>query len=85
MACAACMTAHGIATSPTVEGVTITANVDPNSSLFEMAYKDCAKMWSQPPPQSAPTLSPTQQVAAAKANLAFASCMRKNGVLPRPR
>lgn len=80
VAWASCMTAHGIATSPSGDGVMITSNVDPNSSLFQMAYKACAKMWSQPPPQSAPTLSPAQQVAAAKANLAFASCMRTHGV-----
>lgn len=80
VAWAACMTTHGIATSPSGDGVMITSNVDPNSSLFETAYRACAKLWPNAPPQSAPKLSPAQQVKAAHAMLAFASCMRQHGV-----
>jgi hypothetical protein len=56
------------------------ANVDPGSSLFKTAYNDCAKLWSDPPPASPPPLNPAEQAEAARAMLAFASCMRKNGV-----
>jgi hypothetical protein len=83
VAWAACMTTHGIATAATGDGVS-TSNVDPSSSLLEMAYKACAKLWSDAPPQSAPKLSPAQEVKAAHAMLDFASCMRQHDVLGFP-
>jgi hypothetical protein len=84
---AACLTAHGFtasvgsaATAPdgalSIEGVIVSGGADPSSPQFRAALAACHKYL----PKGPPPLSGAQQVAAAKAMLAFASCMRGNGV-----
>lgn len=85
---ALCLSSHGFAASVgsaanasgrmlSVFGVVVTGNVDPSSPQFQRAMQACRKFL---PGGGPPALTPAQQAEAAKANLAFAVCMRKNGV-----
>jgi hypothetical protein len=74
-----CMNAHGVAASPGPggRGFAITANVDPGSPQLQAAQRACQKLM---PGGGPPTLTPAQKAQRAKGLLAFATCMRKNGV-----
>ncbi len=87
-ALAACFSSHGFSASVgsaataanralTVFGVTISGNVNPDSSQFQAAMQACRKFI---PGGGPPSLTPAQQALAAKAMLSFATCMRKDGV-----
>jgi hypothetical protein len=75
-----CMRAHGVSDFPDPSasgGIRISGNgpsggLNPNSPTFSAAQRACQKYQFQPSPQ---------EQAQAQANaLAFAACMRKNGV-----
>jgi hypothetical protein len=74
-----CMTAHGVAASPGPggRGFVITGNVDPGSPELQAAGRTCQKLM---PGGGPPALNPAQKAQRAKGLLAFATCMRKNGV-----
>jgi hypothetical protein len=85
---ALCLSSHGFAASVgsaanangrtlNIFGVGVTGNVDPSSPQFQRAMQACRKFL---PGGGPPALTPAQQAEAAKANLAFAVCMRQNGV-----
>jgi hypothetical protein len=84
---ASCLTAHGFQaavgsaatasnSSLSIGGVVVSGNVDPNSPQFQAAMQACRKYL----PAGPPPLSQAEQAVAAKAMLAFASCMRTHGV-----
>ena len=84
---AACLTSHGfqaavgsagtVANSAiSIAGVVVSGIADPRSPQFQAALQACRKYL----PAGPPPLSQAQQAAAAKAMLAFASCMRTHGV-----
>ncbi len=85
---AECLTSHGFAASEgsagsasartiSIFGVQVAGNVDPGSAQFQTAMQACRKFL---PGGGPPAMTPAQQAEAAKANLGFAACMRKNGV-----
>jgi hypothetical protein len=87
-ALAACFSSHGFAASvgstsaaPSralkIAGVTISGNVNPESTQFQAAMQACRKFL---PGGGPPALTPAQQAEAAQAMLSFAACMRKHGV-----
>jgi len=87
-ALAGCFSSHGFSAAVgsasaaqsqalSIDGVTITGNVNPDSTQFQAALQACRKFL---PGGGPPALTPAQQAEAAKAMLSFASCMRKNGV-----
>jgi hypothetical protein len=78
-----CMTAHGVAASPGPggRGFVITGNVDPGSAQLQAAGRACEKLM---PGGGPPALTPAQKAQRAKGLLAFATCMRKNGVSDFP-
>jgi hypothetical protein len=85
---AACFNSHGFPASvgsasaaPTralkIAGITISGNVNPDSTQFQAAMQACRKFL---PGGGPPALTPAEQAEAAEAMLSFAACMRKHGV-----
>jgi hypothetical protein len=86
-ALASCLTDHGYSTyvgsaggagaqALDPVGVIVPGDIDPNSPQFQRALQACRKFL----PDRAASLSPAERAADAKAMVAFAICMRKNGV-----
>jgi hypothetical protein len=84
---ASCLTARGFQaavgsaanasnSSISIGGVVVIGNADPNSPKFQAAMQACRKYL----PGGPPPLSQAEQAAAARAMVAFASCMRTHGV-----
>jgi hypothetical protein len=87
-ALAACFSSHGFPASvgsasaaPSralkIAGITISGNVNPDSTQFQAAMQACRRFL---PGGGPPALTPAQRAQAAKAMLSFAACMRKHGV-----
>ncbi len=83
---ASCLTGHGFQSAVgsaataansavSIGGVVVSGNVDPSSPQFQAAMQACRKYL----PAGPAPLSKAEQAAAAKAMLAFASCMRTHG------